>query len=149
MIVGSNVLIGAPWTDKKFDIFGYDIGLAQLAVGVIGSGTVIAGGGFYAAKRHQRATVKFFSSLLATSENKLSKIRYSVLPRGHMAVGIEKEPIKRLKLRDAYKSVALIGANRSGKTTFLSNSILNDMFPWWYRYVFPPRGLFLTNWLSE
>lgn len=42
-------------------------------------------------------------------------------------------------------TVAWIGANRSGKTIFLSNVILNEMFPWWYRYVFPPRGLFLTG----
>ncbi len=131
--------------DEKFDIFGHGIGLAQLAVGVLGLGTLVAGGRLYAVKHHQRATSKFFSSLLTTSENKLSKIRYSVLPRGHMAVGIEKEPIKRLNLRDAFKSVALVGDNRSGKTIFLANSILNDLFPWWYRYVFPPRGLFLTG----
>lgn len=62
-----------------------------------------------------------------------------------MTVGIEKEPFKKLNLRDAYKSVALIGSNRSGKTIFLSNEILNGIFPWWYRYVFPPRGLFLTG----
>jgi hypothetical protein len=60
--------------DAKFDLFGHGIGLAQLAVGVIGLGTVI---GLYAVKHHQRATSKFFNSLLATSENKLSKIRYS------------------------------------------------------------------------
>jgi hypothetical protein len=112
---------------------------------VLGLGTLVAGGGLYAVKHHQRVTSKFFNSLLATSENKLSKIRYSVLPRGEMTVGIEKEPMKRLNLRDAFKSVALVGDNRSGKTIFLANSILNDMFPWWYRYVFPPRGLFLTG----
>jgi hypothetical protein len=116
-----------------------------LAVGVLGLGTLVAGGGLYAVKHHQRATSKFFSSLITTSENELSKIDYSVLPRGQMTVGIGKEPVKRLNLRDAFKSVALVGDNRSGKTIFLSNSILNDMFPWWYRYVFPPRGLFLTG----
>ena len=131
--------------DSKFDLFGHGIGLAQLVVGVLGLGTLVAGGGLYAVRHHQRATSKFFNSLLTTSENKLSKIDYSVLPRGHMAVGVGKEPIKRLNLRDAFKSVALIGDNRSGKTIFLANSILNDMFPWWYRYVFPPRGLFLTG----
>ena len=131
--------------DAKFDLFGHGIGLAQLAVGVIGLGTVIDGGGLYAVKHHQRATSKFLNSLLATSENKLSKIRYSVLSRGQMTVGIDKQPIHKLNLRDAYKSVALIGANRSGKTIFLSDAILNDMFPWWYRYCFPPRGLFLTG----
>eukprot|EP01040_Poterioochromonas_malhamensis_P017230 gene17230-19749_t len=99
--------------DAKFDVFGHGIELAQLAVGVIGLGTVIAGGGFYSVNHHQRATSKFFNSLLTTSENKLSKIDYSVLPRGQMTVGIEKEPIKRLNLRGAHKSVVLVGANRS------------------------------------
>ncbi len=108
-------------------------------------GTLVAGGGLYAVKHHQRATSKFFSSLLATSENKLSKIDYSVLSRGQMTVGVDKQPMKRLNLHDAFKSVALVGDNRSGKTIFLANSILNDIFPWWYRYVFPPRGLFLTG----
>ena len=62
-----------------------------------------------------------------------------------MTVGVDKRPTHKLNLLSAHNSVALIGANRSGKTTFLSNDILNDMFPWWYRYVFPPRGFFLTG----
>jgi hypothetical protein len=41
--------------------------------------------------------------------------------------------------------VVLKGANRSGKTVFLSNTIINEMLPWWYRYLFHPRGLFLTG----
>jgi hypothetical protein len=61
-----------------------------------------------------------------------------------MTVGIDNKPIHKLNLRDAFKAVALVGPNRSGKTMFLSNVILNDMFPWWYR-IFPPRGLFLTG----
>lgn len=112
---------------------------------MVGLGSLVAGGGLYAVKRNQRATNKFFQSLLDTSKNKLSKIDYSVLLRGHMHVGISKEPIKRLNLHSASKAVALIGDNRSGKTIFLSNTILHDMFPWWYRYFFPPRGLFLTG----
>jgi len=145
-----NILSSAPAKvgnifDEKFDIFGHGIGLAQLAVGVLGLGTLVAGGGLYAVKHHQRATSKFFSSLLATSENKLSKIDYSVLSRGQMTVGVDKQPIHKLNLGNAFKSVALVGDNRSGKTIFLAHCILNDMFPWWYRYVFPPRGLFLTG----
>ena len=93
-------------------------------------------------KHHQRATN---NSLLTASDNKLSKIKYSVLPRGDLHVGIDREPIKRLNLRGANKSVALVGDNRSGKTIFLSNTVLNDMIPWWYRYFFPPCGLFLTG----
>lgn len=109
--------------DSKFDLFGHGIGLAQLAVGVLGLGTLVAGGGLYALKHHQRATSKFFifNSLLITSENRLSKFDYSVLPRSHMTVGVGKEPIKTLNLRDAFKSVVLIGDNRSGKTIFLAN----------------------------
>jgi hypothetical protein len=116
-----------------------------LAVGVLGLSAVVAGGGLYAVKHHQRATSKFFESLLDTSKYKLSKIDYSVLPRGNMHVGIDKEPLKKLNLHNAFKSVALIGDNRSGKTIFLCNTVLNDLFPWWYRYLFPPRGLFLTG----
>ena len=116
-----------------------------MAVGVLGLGSLVAGGGLYAVKHHQRATNKFFQSLLTNSEDELTKIRYSVLPRGSMTVGVGRDPIKKLNLRDAYRSVALVGDNRSGKTIFLSNTILNDLFPWWYRYVFPPRGLFLTG----
>ena len=62
-----------------------------------------------------------------------------------MYVGVAREPIKTLNLRKSFKSVALLGDNRSGKTVFLANSILHDMFPWWYRYFCPPRGLFLTG----
>jgi len=141
----SNRAFGIPWNDEKFDFFGHGIGLAQLAVEVLGLSAVVAGGGLYAVKHHQRATNKFFNSLLTASDNKLSKINYSVLPRGDLHVGIDREPIKRLNLRGAFKSVALVGDNRSGKTIFLSHTVLNDMFPWWYRYFFPPRGVFLTG----
>jgi hypothetical protein len=145
-----NILSSAPAKvgnifNEKFDIFGNGIGLAQLAVGVLGLGTFVAGGGLYAVKHHPRATSTFFSSLVATLENKLSKIDYSVLPRGQMTVGVDKQPIHKLNLRDAFRSVALVGDNLSGKTIFLANFILNDMFPWWYSFVFPPRGLFLTG----
>lgn len=88
-------------------------------------------------KHHHRATDKFFQSLLSISKSELSKIDYTVMPRGQMFVGIDKEPIKSLNLHSALKSVALIGDNRSGKTIFLSLTVLNDMFPLWYRYIFP------------
>eukprot|EP00981_Chlorochromonas_danica_P014897 scaffold9386_cov154-Ochromonas_danica.AAC.4 len=114
---GENRPFGIPcWNDQKFNVFGHGIGLAQLAIGLL------AGGGFYAVKHHQRATTKFFKSLLATSKHKLSKIDYSVLPRANMHVGIDKEPLKKLNLHSAFKSVALIGDNRSGKTIFLCNT---------------------------
>jgi hypothetical protein len=119
--------------------------LAQLAAGVLGLGSLVAGGRFYAMKQHQRVTTKFFKSLLSTSKNELSKIDYSLMPRGQMIVGIDKRPIKKLNLHSAFKSVALVGDNRSGKTVFLASTVLNEMFPWWYRYLFPPRGLFLTG----
>ena len=128
--------------DQKFDFFGHGIGLAQLAV-VLGG--AVATGGLYALRHHRRATNKFFTSLLAISKNNLSGINYSVLPRDFMTSGVQKHSISKLNLRDALKSVALVGENRSGKTIFLCDTILNSMFPWWYRYVFPPRGLFLTG----
>ncbi len=145
LILSDNHWSSGVFSSEKLDVFGHGIGLAQLAVGVIGLGAVVAGGGLYVVKHHQRPTNKFFNSFLATSEDKLSRIRYSVLPRGNMTVGVRNDPITKLNLRDAFKSVALVGDNRSGKTIFLSNTILNDLFPWWYRYVFPPRGLFLTG----
>jgi len=72
----------------------------------------------------------------------MSKIR-GYYPRG--GVVAQGSPVKRLNLFDAGKSVALIGDNRSGKTTFIAHHILYEMFPWWYRTMFPPRGLFLRG----
>jgi hypothetical protein len=112
---------------------------------VLGIGSLVAGCGLYAVKHHHRAMDKFFQSLSDRSKNKLKRIKFSVLPRGDMYVGIGKEPIKRLDLHSASKSVALKGDNQCGKTIFLSSTVLNEMFPWWYRYFFPPRGLFLTG----
>lgn len=115
-----------------------------MAAGVLGLGSLVAGGGLLL-KHHNRATNKFFQSLLDNSKKKLKKINYSVLPREKMYVGINKEPMKRLNLYNASKSVILKGDNRCGKTIFLCSAVLTDMFPWWYRYFFPPRGLFLTG----
>ena len=107
---------------------------------------LVGGVGLFAVKYHQRATNKFFSSLLTTSNRKLSRIKkFSYLSRGPMFVGNGEVPINSLDLRDSFKAVAVIGANRSGKTVFISNYILRDMFPWWYRFFFPPRGLFLIG----
>lgn len=132
---------GIPWRDEKVDVFE----LSQLAVGVLSLGSLLVGGGFYVVRQHQRATSRFFKSLLVISKSKLSKIDYSVLPRGHMSVGIDNEPVKKLNLHRSFNSVTLVGDNRSGKTVYLANVILNEMYPWWYRYLCPPRGLFLTG----
>ena len=129
-------MIGSSLADQKLDIFGHGIGLAQLAVAL---GGAVATGGLYALSHHRRATNKFFTSLLAISKNKLSGINYSVLPRDSTTSGVYQHSISKLNLRDASKSVALVGENRSGKTIFLCDAILNSMFPWWYRYAFPPR----------
>ena len=102
--------------DQKFDFFGHGIGLAQLAVAL---GGAIAIGGLYALSHRRRVTNKFFTSLLAISKNNLSGINYSVLPRDFMTSGVQKHSISKLNLRDALKSVALVGENRSGKTIFL------------------------------
>lgn len=133
-----------PWYGQNFDFFGNGIGLAQLGVAVLGLGTVAASGLFV--KYHQRATKKYYRSLFSKAKHEMSNI-YSVLTRDHLVGGINKAPMKSLNL-DAVKyvpnSVALVGDNRSGKTVFLSNTIVN-MFPWWYRYIFPPRGFFLIG----
>jgi len=113
-------------------------------VGIIGVG-LVGGAGLFAVKYHQRTTNKFFSSLLTVSNDELSKIKYSYLSRGSMSVGVDKTPITDLALRDSFKALAVIGANRSGKTIFICNYILNGMFPWWHRIFFPPRGLFLIG----
>ena len=52
---------------------------------------------------------------------------------------------EQLNILEAYRSIAIIGDNRSGKTTLISRSILYDMFPWWSRLFLPPRGLFLKG----
>lgn len=123
----------------------HDIWLAQLAFGVLGLGFLVAGGSINVVKHHQRASNKFFRSLLSTANFELSKINYSAMPRDQMYVGISKTPHERLNLHSNNKVVALVGDNRSGKTIFLSRSILTDVFPWWNRFFFPPRGLFLTG----
>jgi hypothetical protein len=129
--------------DRKFVIFGFDGGLAQLAV--FGLRSLVVGRGIYSLRRQQVTTNKFLNSLLDTSMNKLSKLNYSVMKRGKMYVGIDQKPITNLNLRDFDRSVALIGDNRSGITKFLANHILFEMFPWWFSSFFPPRGFFLTG----
>lgn len=90
-------------------------------------------------------TKKFFGSLLSSSHNKLSTINCSILARGNLHVGINNEPLKKLDLLHVSKAIALVGDIRSGKTTYLSDYVLNDLYPWWYRCFFPPRGLFLKG----
>jgi hypothetical protein len=102
--------------------------MAQLAVGVLGLSAQVASGGFYAVKHHQRATNTFFNSPLIASDDKLSKINYPVVIYCTLNVGIDREPIKRLNLRGAFKSVALIGDNNSGKTIFLFNTLFVSLF---------------------
>jgi hypothetical protein len=52
---------------------------------------------------------------------------------------------EQLNILEAYRSIAIIGDDRSGKNTLISRSILYEMFPWWSRLFFPPRGLFLEG----
>ncbi len=126
----------------KLDVLGHGIGLAQLVVGVIGLGTVV-GGRFYM-KRNQRETRKFVNSLLEASIKKVENMK-PILTRGPMTEGADEKPFYKLNLSNAFKSVALIGPSRSGKTVFLCNTILKEMYPWWNRYIFPSRGFFLTG----
>lgn len=107
----------------------------------------VVGGGLVDRRNHnQRTTTKFFQSLVIVSQDELSKINYSALPREAMHSRGNQAPIQRLDVNDpAYNVVAFVGERRSGKTIFLANSILYDMFPWWFRVVCPPRGLYLTG----
>jgi hypothetical protein len=126
----------------KLDVLGHGIELAQLVVGVIGLGTVV--GGIFYMKRYQRATNKSFDSLLMAPMKKVENLK-PILSRGPMTDGADKNRFYKLNLNNAFKSVALIGPRRSGKTVFLCNTILKEMYPWWYRIFFPPRGFFLTG----
>jgi hypothetical protein len=107
----------------------------------VGLGLILIGINCGRAKEANRIS---FRSLSMTKSFKLSKIKYSALPRGQMTIGIEKKPIKNLNLH-TFTSVALLGDRRSGKTTYLLSSILNGMSPWWHRLIFPQFGLFLTG----
>jgi hypothetical protein len=52
-----------------------------------------------------------------------------------------------IKLQDEIKlkAVALMGDSRSGITTYLFHILENEMYPWWKRPFFPPRGVYLTS----
>lgn len=115
---------------------GHSIGLAQLFVGVLGLGTAGIIGVKYASM-NQRTADKFIYSLQKITKDKLSKI----------SPFLQRERIgsEMLNLKSSYKAVALIGNNRSGKTVFLSDYIRKGIFPWYFRWCFPPRGLFLTG----
>jgi hypothetical protein len=120
--------------------------LAQLAVGVAALGSVVVGGRIYARMYYQRASQKFLRSLFTISKQNLEGIEAKVLERGPLYPDVlKKHPQTNLDMQHAKAAVALIGDNRSGKTIFLCNTILYEMFPWWYRLFFPPRGLFLTG----
>lgn len=120
--------------------------MAQLAVGVAALGSVVVVGGIYARMYYQRASQKFLRSLFTISKQNLKGIEAKVLERGPLYLDVlKKHPQTNLDMQHAKAAVALIGDNRSGKTTFLCNTILYEMFPWWYRLFFPPRGLFLTG----
>jgi hypothetical protein len=123
-----------------------EIGMDQLAAVAI-AGMMGGGGGVLLGKmifrRQQRAvTKKFFSSLLLESNNQMA-LRGCYLPREGQGGGAA--AMNRLNLLEARRPVALIGDNRSGKSTFIAHHVLYEMFPWWYRIFFPPRGLFLCG----
>lgn len=121
--------------------FDNEIGVSQIAMGVAGLGLT----GVFVLKH--RATNKYFSSLGIVASNNLSRVWNTTpyLSRGPMFVGNDHTPIDSLNLRYAYKAVVMLGANRSGHTIYISNYILDDLFPWWNRFFFPPRGLFLKG----
>lgn len=56
-----------------------------------------------------------------------------------------RQSTEQLDISGAYKSIAIVGGNRSGESTFISRKILHDMFPWWYRIFVIPRGIYLKG----
>ena len=90
-----------------------------------------------------------FNSLMSSCENKLSysyRHNFTYLIRHDMQPGMRfHTPETKFTTHDAMKSVVLIGDQGVGKTAYLSNYIVNDMFPWWHRMLFPARGLFLSK----
>lgn len=106
----------------------------EIGISLVGLALV----GYFAAKSyHQRKKNVFFpSASLLTLRHNLTNM---YLSRGPIFVGTSNTPIKSL---DSLKAFAIVGANRSGKTVFISNYILS---PWLFRFFCPPRGLYLSG----
>jgi len=106
-------------------------------VGLIGLG-LVGGASPFALKCHQKRTNEFFSSLRTISNINLSRTTKinSYLLRGPMFKC--NAPIYSLDLLNSFKLVAVLGANRSGKTISslricihggtASSSLLEDYF---------------------
>lgn len=116
--------------------------MKQLIVGIVGLGLVTM---VYTIRKKQRATTEFFSSLFTTASDKLSKTKYAYFARGPVYFGNQPQPHTYLSLKTTYKSLVIVSENRSGKTVYICNNILNRLYPWYTRYFFPPRGLFLVG----
>ena len=43
------------------------------------------------------------------------------------------------------KSIIIYGPHRSGKSVYISHSILHNIYPFWFRLLFPPIGFFLVG----
>ena len=56
---------------------------------------------------------------------------------------------EQLDIFGADRSIAIVGANRSGTSVFVSLNILYDTFPFWRRLFSPPRGLFMQGSRSD
>ena len=113
-------------------------------MGLVGLG-LVGGAGLFAVKYHQPTTNKSFSSLLTASNDKLSKIKYSYLSRGPIFDWVDSTPINNIALRDSFKAVAVIGANRSGKTVFISNYILTEIVSMVVPFSFPSSRTFFDR----
>jgi hypothetical protein len=83
-------------------------------------------------------------SLIPNCRNEMSKFAYNYLARADIKIGEQKDVMKRLDTHNSFNSVALKGEHRTGKTILISQ-YLNSLFPWWYHFCFPPRGLFLVG----
>lgn len=92
---------------------------------------------------YQRATNKFFNSLISKSKSALGSVNKNYISR--KPIYTERGTIEELDLLNARKPIVFIGDNRSGKSTYISNYILKKVFPWWNRFFFPPRGFYLLG----
>jgi len=80
-----------------------------------------------------RANNAFYKSLITRSKAETDSV-WPYFPR----VGI-------FPLLSAEKAVILTGPHRSGKSVYLAHAIMKQAYPWWRRFIFPPKGFFLQG----
>ena len=101
---------------------------------LIGCGTLALGFGTAAIamkSSNMRTTHMFRRSLISQSLTELTDI-HPYYPR------------PKLDILSVNNAVILKGPHRSGKTVYMAHAITN-LYPWYFRYVFPARGFYLVG----